>query len=131
MGDYDRTQSLDAGVADGPSKSQFRPAPSPSGSKVPLYMQSSDGKHVLVRRVRRKEDGSWKHFARWFVENQISTSTLPSIGAARNLQIAEEKISPMPCLASIAFVGIGGQVIIIGLIEFNLMLSFNIPENFF
>ncbi|KIE00671.1 Longevity assurance, LAG1/LAC1, partial [Metarhizium majus ARSEF 297] len=74
MGDYDRTQSLDAGVADGPSKSQFRPAPSPSGSKVPLYMQSSDGKHVLVRRVRRKEDGSWKHFARWFVENQISLS---------------------------------------------------------
>ena len=37
----------------------------------PLYMQTSQSNVVLVRRLKRKDEGTWKQFARWFVENQI------------------------------------------------------------
>lgn len=37
----------------------------------PLYMQTSGSGVVLVRRLKRKEEGTWKSIARWFVENQI------------------------------------------------------------
>ncbi|POR38402.1 TRAM/LAG1/CLN8 domain-like protein [Tolypocladium paradoxum] len=40
----------------------------------PLYMQTSGSNVVLVRRLKRKEDATWKHLARWFVENQIGLS---------------------------------------------------------
>ncbi|RMJ08113.1 hypothetical protein CDV36_012266 [Fusarium kuroshium] len=40
----------------------------------PLYMQTSGNKTVLVRRLKRKEESTWKHLARWFVENQIGLS---------------------------------------------------------
>ena len=40
----------------------------------PLYMQTSGSNVVLVRRLKRKEEGTWKSIARWFVENQIGTS---------------------------------------------------------
>lgn len=39
----------------------------------PLYMQTSGSNIVLVRRLKRKEESTWKHLARWFVENQIGT----------------------------------------------------------
>lgn len=42
----------------------------------PLYMQTAGNKTVLVRRLKRKEESTWKHLSRWFVENQIGT--LPS-----------------------------------------------------
>jgi hypothetical protein len=87
MGDFDRGEISGAGVADGASKPEFKAGQSASGSKAPLYMQSSDGKHVFVRRLKRKEDGSWKIFTRWFVENQIGTSAQASIGALENLQL--------------------------------------------
>ncbi|KAG6161458.1 hypothetical protein E4U51_007117 [Claviceps purpurea] len=74
MGDNDRTGSPDDGVTGASSPSQYKPTTVASGVKGPLYMQSSDGKHVLVRRLKRKEDGTWKHFTRWFVRNQISLS---------------------------------------------------------
>ncbi|ODA75819.1 hypothetical protein RJ55_08641 [Drechmeria coniospora] len=41
----------------------------------PLYMQTSNSNVVLVRRLRRKDDGTWKHLCRWFVENQIGLSS--------------------------------------------------------
>lgn len=41
----------------------------------PLYMQTSKSNVVLVRRLKRKDQGTWKHLARWFVENQIGTAT--------------------------------------------------------
>ncbi|QUC17650.1 uncharacterized protein UV8b_01891 [Ustilaginoidea virens] len=72
MGDFDHAEAPGSAVADG---RQFRSVSAPSGGKGPVYMQSSDGKHVLVRRLKRKEDGTWKHFIRWFVENQISLSS--------------------------------------------------------
>ncbi|KAG5980606.1 hypothetical protein E4U55_003852 [Claviceps digitariae] len=74
MGDNDRTESPDNGLIAESLPSQYKPGTVASGVKGPLYMQSSDGKHVLVRRSKRKEDGSWKHFTRWFVRNQISLS---------------------------------------------------------
>ena len=39
----------------------------------PLYMQTAGNKTVLVRRLKRKEESTWKHLSRWFVENQIGT----------------------------------------------------------
>ena len=39
----------------------------------PLYMQTSGSNIILVRRLKRKEESTWKHLARWFVENQIGT----------------------------------------------------------
>ncbi|KAK2594729.1 Sphingosine N-acyltransferase lag1 [Conoideocrella luteorostrata] len=75
MGDFHGTESPDTGVVNRPAPSQLKPGPTASGVKGPLYMQTSDGKHVLVRRLKRKEDGTWKHFTRWFVENQISLSS--------------------------------------------------------
>jgi very-long-chain ceramide synthase len=54
--------------------------PSKSGSghanmNGPLYMQS--GKNVvLVRRVKRKDQGVWKSLAQWLVENQTGMSHL-------------------------------------------------------
>lgn len=41
----------------------------------PLYMQTSGNSVVLVRRLKRKDESTWKHLTRWFVENQIGTST--------------------------------------------------------
>ncbi|PHH91665.1 hypothetical protein CDD83_10750 [Cordyceps sp. RAO-2017] len=40
----------------------------------PLYMQTSGSNVVLVRRLKRRDDGTWRHLARWFVENQIGLS---------------------------------------------------------
>lgn len=35
------------------------------------YMQTSGSNVVLVRRLKRKDEGLWKPLARWFVENQV------------------------------------------------------------
>ncbi|EGX91058.1 sphingosine N-acyltransferase lac1 [Cordyceps militaris CM01] len=50
-----------------------------TGSNVPnmngpLYMQTSSSSAVLVRRTKRKDEGTWKQLSRWFVENQIGLS---------------------------------------------------------
>ncbi|TQV97968.1 hypothetical protein V2A60_006326 [Cordyceps javanica] len=50
-----------------------------TGSNVPnmngpLYMQTSGSNAVLVRRLKRKDEGTWKQLSRWFVENQIGLS---------------------------------------------------------
>lgn len=37
------------------------------------YMQTSGSNVVLVRRLKRKDEGLWKPLARWFVENQVGT----------------------------------------------------------
>ncbi|KAG5928516.1 hypothetical protein E4U42_000499 [Claviceps africana] len=74
MGDNDRIKSPDNGLIVQSPSSSYKPRTVASGVKGPLYMQSSDGRHVLVRRSKRKEDGSWKHFTRWFVRKQISLS---------------------------------------------------------
>ncbi|KAK4074494.1 uncharacterized protein Triagg1_5090 [Trichoderma aggressivum f. europaeum] len=52
----------------GSSKSS-RPATS-----GPRYMQTSGSNVVLVRRLKRKDEGLWKPLARWFVENQVGLS---------------------------------------------------------
>ncbi|KAL9468584.1 hypothetical protein ACSS6W_010278 [Trichoderma asperelloides] len=38
------------------------------------YMQTNGNNVVLVRRVRRKDEGLWKPLARWFVEHQVGLS---------------------------------------------------------
>jgi acyl-CoA-dependent ceramide synthase len=45
--------------------------PSTAGT---LYKQKSGSNVVLVRRLKRKDDGTLKSSARWFVENQIGLS---------------------------------------------------------
>ncbi|KAJ6790111.1 hypothetical protein PWT90_05642 [Aphanocladium album] len=51
-----------------------------TGSNVPnmngpLYMQTSGSNAILVRRLKRKDEGTWKQVSRWFVENQIGLSS--------------------------------------------------------
>ena len=65
---------VDNGAAVGAAaKTASRPYPNRSGSGMngPLYMQTSGSKVVLVRRLKRKEDGSVKQLMRWAMENQI------------------------------------------------------------
>ncbi|KAK7433242.1 Sphingosine N-acyltransferase lag1 [Neonectria magnoliae] len=62
-------------------KTSFVVAPRPrlkSGHSTPnmngpLYKQSGNNV-VFVRRLKRKEESTWKHLTRWFVENQIGLS---------------------------------------------------------
>ncbi|KAI0837905.1 longevity assurance proteins LAG1/LAC1 [Hypoxylon sp. FL0890] len=44
-----------------------------SSMNGPLYMQTSNNK-VLIRRVKRKGDGTMRNLARWFLENQTGLS---------------------------------------------------------
>ncbi|PNY23471.1 Sphingosine N-acyltransferase lag1 [Tolypocladium capitatum] len=84
MGDSDRHESPPSPVVDaeraavGAARAAARPQLK-TGSRNPnmngpLYMQTSGSNVVLARRLKRKEDGAWKHLARWFVENQIGLS---------------------------------------------------------
>lgn len=59
-----------------PKTAAARPPLTKNGSSNPnmngpLYMQTSGSNVVLVRRLKRRDNGAWKHLARWFVENQI------------------------------------------------------------
>ncbi|KAF4587148.1 Sphingosine N-acyltransferase lag1 [Ophiocordyceps camponoti-floridani] len=46
----------------------------PRNMNGPLYMQKSGSSVVLVRRLRRKDDGPWRQLTRWLIENQIGLS---------------------------------------------------------
>ncbi|KND87728.1 Sphingosine N-acyltransferase lag1 [Tolypocladium ophioglossoides CBS 100239] len=82
MSDSDRPSPSPSPVVDaaavGATKAAARPHLKTGSSNPnmngPLYMQTSSSNVVLVRRLKRKEDGTWKHLARWFVENQIGLS---------------------------------------------------------
>ncbi|KAJ6446905.1 sphingosine N-acyltransferase lac1 [Purpureocillium lavendulum] len=82
MGDYqpDESSSVADSAAVGAAKAAARPHLKTGSSNPnmngPLYMQTSGSNVVLVRRLKRKEDGTWKHLARWFVENQIGVNWL-------------------------------------------------------
>lgn len=74
--DSDRVSSpVDEKAAVGAAKAAARPQLKSGSSNPnmngPLYMQTSGSNVVLVRRLKRKDNGTWKHLARWFVENQI------------------------------------------------------------
>ncbi|KAK6956299.1 hypothetical protein Daesc_001574 [Daldinia eschscholtzii] len=57
-----------------PNTSAVRPpVKSRSSMNGPLYMQTSKNK-VLVRRVKRKDEGPMRALARWFLENQTGLS---------------------------------------------------------
>jgi len=75
MGDYQPDEPSSPVAAVGAAKAAARPHLKSGSSNPnmngPLYMQTSGSNVVLVRRLKRKEDGTWKHLARWFVENQI------------------------------------------------------------
>ncbi|KAL6866781.1 longevity assurance proteins LAG1/LAC1 [Trichoderma novae-zelandiae] len=51
-----------------------RPANSATNGSLYLQASGSNGNVVLVRRLRRKDEGLWKPLARWFVENQVGLS---------------------------------------------------------
>lgn len=71
------TLPLDEKVPSGSRTPQrSRPGNSTPNMNGPLYMQTSGTNMVLVRRVKRKEEGTWKHLARWFVENQIGKAII-------------------------------------------------------
>lgn len=53
------------------ARPQLKSGSSNPNMNGPLYMQTSGSNVVLVRRLKRKDNGTWKHLARWFVENQI------------------------------------------------------------
>ncbi|KJZ75217.1 hypothetical protein HIM_05411 [Hirsutella minnesotensis 3608] len=80
MSDLDgRQYSPPVDAAAGPStkpssRMHIKSASSNANMNGPLYMQTSGSNVVLVRRLKRKDDGTWKHLARWFVENQIGLS---------------------------------------------------------
>ncbi|KAI8723829.1 TLC domain-containing protein [Fusarium sp. LHS14.1] len=57
-----------------PARTRLKRDNSTPNMNGPLYMQTSGNKTVLVRRLKRKEESTWKHLARWFVENQIGLS---------------------------------------------------------
>lgn len=70
-------QTEDKAAANGapksPTRPQFKSGSSHATMNGPLYMQS--GKNVvLVRRVKRKDQGAWKSLAQWLVENQTGMS---------------------------------------------------------
>jgi acyl-CoA-dependent ceramide synthase len=57
-----------------PSRPRLKKDNSTPNMNGPLYMQTAGNKTVLVRRLKRKEESTWKHLSRWFVENQIGLS---------------------------------------------------------
>jgi hypothetical protein len=59
------------GAAKAAARPQLQSESSNPNMNGPLYMQTSGSNRVLVRRLKRKEEGTWKTLARWFVENQI------------------------------------------------------------
>lgn len=66
----DRTTAAVAKTVPHPRPSKTSSTPNMNG---PLYMQTSGSNVVLVRRLKRKDEGAWKPLARWLVENQIGT----------------------------------------------------------
>lgn len=73
MGDSDSLATKAAG-----EKSAASSSTAPHGSRLAngsangqRYMQTNGNNVVLVRRVRRKDEGIWKPLARWFVEHQV------------------------------------------------------------
>lgn len=69
MGDSKRLATHVAGEK--PAASASKASSSRLATNGPLYMQTAGSDVVLVRRVRRKDEGIWKPFSRWFVENQV------------------------------------------------------------
>ncbi|KEY73135.1 hypothetical protein S7711_04884 [Stachybotrys chartarum IBT 7711] len=67
----DRTTAAVAKTVPRPRPSNTSSTPNMNG---PLYMQTSGSNVVLVRRLKRKDEGAWKPLARWLVENQIGLS---------------------------------------------------------
>ncbi|KAL7800123.1 longevity assurance proteins LAG1/LAC1 [Trichoderma ceciliae] len=56
------------------SKAPQSSRPVNGSTNGPLYKKASGSDVVLVRRLRRKDEGLWKPLARWFVENQVGLS---------------------------------------------------------
>ncbi|KAK5991241.1 Sphingosine N-acyltransferase-like protein FUM18 [Cladobotryum mycophilum] len=76
MGDmehYAQRSSDEASDTGSLRASSTRPRYQNTNLTGPLYMQRA-GNVVLVRRLRKKEESTWKHLARWFVENQVGLS---------------------------------------------------------
>lgn len=73
--------ALDKPLARGAAGASIERTPSyqkPKNMNGPLYMQTAGHSNVvLVRRVRGKDDSSWRLFTRWMVENQIGKSCPP------------------------------------------------------
>lgn len=66
-------ESLAVGAAKAAARPQMRSGSSNPNMNGPLYMQTSGSNVVLVRKLKRKDEGTWKHLTSWLVENQIGT----------------------------------------------------------
>lgn len=76
LGDTTKSTTTMEPQVEKPKTSAARPpVKSRSSMNGPLYMQTSKNK-VLVRRVKRKDDGPMRGLARWFLENQTGMFTL-------------------------------------------------------
>ncbi|KAI1650891.1 longevity assurance proteins LAG1/LAC1 [Daldinia loculata] len=74
LGDTTKSTTTMEPQVEKPKTSAARPpVKSRSSMNGPLYMQTSKNK-VLVRRVKRKDDGPMRGLARWFLENQTGLS---------------------------------------------------------
>ena len=70
LGDTTKSTTTMEPQVEKPNTSAVRPpVKSRSSMNGPLYMQTSKNK-VLVRRVKRKDEGPMRALARWFLENQ-------------------------------------------------------------
>lgn len=67
--------SIAVGAAKAAARPQMRSGSSNPNMNGPLYMQTSGSNVVLVRKLKRKDEGTWKHLTSWLVENQIGTLT--------------------------------------------------------
>lgn len=63
--------NLAVGAAKAAARPQLRSGSSNPNMNGPLYMQTSGSNVVLVRKLKRKDEGTWKHLTSWLVENQI------------------------------------------------------------
>ncbi|KAH7316699.1 TLC domain-containing protein [Stachybotrys elegans] len=76
MGDSSHAASSPADERSTAKPSSARPQPAASSSTSAakhLYTRSS-GNVVIVRRLKRKDEGTWKPLARWLLKNQIGLS---------------------------------------------------------
>ena len=61
-----------AGAAKSATRPHLKSGLSNPNMNGPLYMQTSNSSNVvLVPRLKRKQESTWRQMSRWFVENQI------------------------------------------------------------
>lgn len=99
MAEKEQTSLVDDRATIGAAKAAARPQLHSESSNPnmngPLYRQTAGSNVILVRRLKRKDEGTWKQVARWFVENQIGMSYSPRTKAPS--QFTHASALQLPC----------------------------------